>query len=121
MPGACYFLPSIWQNEVNRFSLIILTTRFAFKKTRQDHGFDSVAIVALPDHLHTLWQVTEDDANYSIRWNLIKRRFSRTLPKNERISTSRQKKGERGVWQSYRVLLSLLTYIPVGNIDIGNI
>ena len=34
-----------------------------------------------------------------MRWNLIKRRFSRALPKTERISASRQKKGERGIWQ----------------------
>ena len=56
-------------------------------------------IVVLPDNLHTLWQLPNHDANYSMRWNLIKRRFSRALPKTERISASRQKKGERGIWQ----------------------
>ncbi len=71
--------------------------RLAFKKTRQDHAFDIVAIVVLPDHLHTLWQLPEDDANYPMRWNLIKQKFSRALPKNERISVSRQKKSERGI------------------------
>lgn len=33
------------------------------------------------------------------RWALIKAEFSRGLPKNERISKSRQSKGERGIWQ----------------------
>lgn len=73
--------------------------RLAFKKTRQDHAFNIIAIVVLPDHLHTMWQLPEDDANYPMRWNLVKRRFSRALPKNECISVSRQKKAERGIWQ----------------------
>jgi putative transposase len=46
-----------------------------------------------------LWQLPEDDANYPMRWNLIKQRFSRALPKNECISVSRQKKAGRGIWQ----------------------
>jgi putative transposase len=33
------------------------------------------------------------------RWTLIKIYFSKQLPKTERITTSRVKKGERGVWQ----------------------
>ena len=33
------------------------------------------------------------------RWARIKAGFSRGLPKNERISKSRQSKGERGIWQ----------------------
>lgn len=40
-----------------------------------------------------------DDANYALRWRLIKTRFSRTLPKTEQRSESRVWKGERGIWQ----------------------
>ena len=40
-----------------------------------------------------------DDKNYATRWRLIKGGFSRQLPKHERISKSRQRKGERGIWQ----------------------
>ncbi len=100
VPGACYFF-TVNIAERNQSLLVdyIDELRLAFKKTRQDHAFDIVAIVVLPDHLHTLWQLPEDDANYPMRWNLIKRRFSRALPKNERISVSRQKKSERGIWQ----------------------
>lgn len=34
-----------------------------------------------------------------MRWSVIKSGFSRALPKNERISISRQHKRERGIWQ----------------------
>ncbi len=100
VPGACYFF-TVNLAERNKSLLIdhIAELRFAFKQTRQNHIFDIIAIVILPDHLHTMWQLPENDANYPLRWNLIKRRFSRMLPKNERISASRQKKGERGIWQ----------------------
>jgi putative transposase len=90
--GTCYFF-TVNLAERNKSLLVeqVDELRLAFKKTRQDHVFDIVAIVVLPDHLHTVWQLPNHDANYSMRWNLIKRRFSRALPKTERISVSRQR------------------------------
>ena len=38
-------------------------------------------------------------ADFSTRWNLIKGGFSRALSSTELISKSREKKGERGIWQ----------------------
>ncbi len=100
IPGACYFF-TVNLAERNQSLLVdhIAELRLAFKQTRQNHAFDIIAIVVLPDHLHTMWQLPGNDANFPMRWNLIKRRFSSALPKNERISASRQKKGERGIWQ----------------------
>ncbi len=73
--------------------------RGAFKKIKQNHPFIIEAIVILPDQIHTLWQLPEYDADFPTRWRLIKSAFSRALPQTERISTSRRKKGERGIWQ----------------------
>lgn len=56
-------------------------------------------MVILPDHLHTIWTMPPDDADYALRWRLIKTRFSRGLPKTESRSDSRIAKGERGIWQ----------------------
>ena len=41
----------------------------------------------------------EGDADFALRWRLIKSAFSRGLPEGERVSTSRTAKGERGFWQ----------------------
>jgi putative transposase len=41
----------------------------------------------------------EDDADFATRGRLIKSGFSRALPATERISQSRLRKGERGIWQ----------------------
>ena len=53
----------------------------------------------LPDHLHCVLTLPEGDADYPLRWTLIKAGFSRRIPKTERRNSSRADKGERGVWQ----------------------
>ena len=69
------------------------------KKVKQRHPFHIDAIVVLPDHLHAMWTLPQDDADFSKRWILIKSRFSRHIPKNEYRRKSRIVKGERGIWQ----------------------
>lgn len=73
--------------------------RDAFKTVKQRHPFEIDAMVVLPDHLHAIWTLPENDADFSTRWGLIKAAFSRSIKPGERISTSRQTKGERGIWQ----------------------
>ena len=73
--------------------------RAAFRYTQQRHPWQIDAIVILPDHLHAICSLPAGDANYALRWRLIKTEFSRTLPRTEIVSDSRQTKGERGIWQ----------------------
>ena len=53
----------------------------------------------LPDHLHCLWRLPPDDDDFPLRWRLLKAGFSSRLAPGEYISQSRQRKGERGIWQ----------------------
>ena len=73
--------------------------REAFQIVRKRHPFALDAIVVLPDHLHAIWTLPDDDADYATRWRLIKSTFSRAVPQSERISLSRHAKAERGIWQ----------------------
>lgn len=74
--------------------------RAAFRKVKRDHPFHIDAVVILPEHLHCVWTLPEGDADFSMRWRLIKGEFSRALPsEGEKRSASRMKHGERGVWQ----------------------
>ena len=73
--------------------------RAAFRDTRARHPFAIEAVVILPDHLHAIWTLPEGDADFTLRWRLIKSAFSSALPRGERISASRLAKGERGIWQ----------------------
>lgn len=99
-PGSTYFFTVNLSDRRSRLLLDnIDALRNAFAAVRADHPFTIGAIVVLPDHLHALWTLPIDDANYALRWRLIKTRFSRTLPKTEQRSESRISKGERGIWQ----------------------
>jgi putative transposase len=73
--------------------------RSAFREIKQAHPFQIDAIVVLPDHLHTVWTLPEGDDDFSLRWRQIKSAFSRKIEKDERISKSRERKQERGIWQ----------------------
>ena len=49
--------------------------------------------------MHAVWTLPDGDADFALRWRLIKSVFSRGLPPSESVSKSRSGKGERGIWQ----------------------
>jgi REP-associated tyrosine transposase len=73
--------------------------REAVRETRQRFPFQIDAMVVLPDHIHSVWTLPADDDDFSIRWRLVKIRFSKAIPKGERLSPTRRARGERGIWQ----------------------
>ena len=77
--------------------------REAIDKVRADWPCEWVAIVLLPDHLHTIWTLPPGDARYPMRWKLIKAEFTRRYLKagGEEVSPSpsRLRHSERGIWQ----------------------
>lgn len=101
-PGGSYFFTLVTHQRQPLFSISenIERLRTAFKKEKQKHPFIIDAIVILPDHLHTLWSLPEDDDDYSTRWSRIKRYFSTGCVGSQAMqSASRQKKREKPVWQ----------------------
>jgi putative transposase len=100
IPGGTYFFTV---NLADRAQSLLIDhiehLRGAFREVRNAHPFAISAIVILPEHLHSLWELPEMDGNYSMRWRQIKSAFSRRLPRGERVSKSRAAKGERGIWQ----------------------
>nr|WP_276007087.1 transposase [Bradyrhizobium sp. 139] len=72
--------------------------RRIYHTVQQRRPFETVAICILPDHLHAIWSLPEDDADFSSRWNLIKGGFSRGLEAQMR-SISKSRKREKGIWQ----------------------
>jgi putative transposase len=99
--GGCYFFTVNLAIRRGNDLLIreIDALRAAFRETRADHPFEIDAIVVLPEHLHTVWQMPSGDSDFSMRWRLIKSRFSRRVARTESVSPSRERKGERGIWQ----------------------
>ncbi|MBK1732708.1 REP-associated tyrosine transposase [Thiococcus pfennigii] len=75
--------------------------RAAFREIRQKHPFRIEAIVVLPDHLHCIWTLPENDGDYAGRWRLIKTWCTKhwPAPVPEASDATRRARGERGLWQ----------------------
>ncbi len=100
VPGGCYFFTV---NLLDRQSRLLVDhigpLRDAVRDTHARFPFVIDAMVILPDHLHAVWTLPPGDADFSVRWRWIKIRFSRALPKTERLDPVRLARGERGIWQ----------------------
>jgi putative transposase len=97
--GSYFFTANLADRRLTLLTEHIRDLRAAFRQIRARHPFTIEAAVILPDHLHAIWTLPEQDANFALRWRLIKSAFSRGLTRGERISASRASKGERGIWQ----------------------
>ena len=97
--GTWFFTVNLAERHDNRLLIDrIDTLRSAFAHVKSAHSFEITAAVILPDHLHCIWTLPDGDSDFSVRWSLIKAYFSRHIEKGERISRSRKKRGERGLW-----------------------
>jgi putative transposase len=95
-----FFTVNLAQRRGNRLLIDhVGALRMAFSEVKHKHPFMIDAVVVLPDHLHCIWTLPQGDSDFSTRWGLIKGHFSRQIKKGERISISREKRGERGLWQ----------------------
>jgi len=98
--GACWFFTvNLADRKQDLLVRHIDLLREVIRNVKQQHPFEIIAMVVMPDHLHAIWQLPPDDSDYPMRWSLIKAGFSRNLAKTERIRESRVRKRERGIWQ----------------------
>lgn len=73
--------------------------RAAMRKTRDHYPFEISEIVVLGDVIHTLWQLPEGDADFSIRWRMLRSLFSRNVSAPEDVRGQQLRPGEKGLWQ----------------------
>ena len=97
--GTYFFTVNLEDRRLKLLTQHIDPLRQAFRYVRTRHPSTIDAIVVLPEHLHAIWTLPEDDGDYATRWRLIKSTFSRALPLGEIVSRSRSERSERGIWQ----------------------
>ncbi len=92
IPGGTYFFTVVTASRAK-----ILTSpqarallRNAFRTVRQELPFRFDAIVLLLEHLHALWTLPPDDADYSRRWGKIKKGFTRHFSRRAAASSLRR-------------------------------
>src|SRR5262249_21456347 len=97
--GGTYFFTVTLADRTSRaLTEHITALRHAVRQTRSSQPFGIDAIVVLPDHLHMLMTLPDDDADYPNRWRLIKRRFTDAALKSQ-TPVPRTQNGEVALWQ----------------------
>ena len=113
--GGCYFFTVVTykRQPILTVSENVSRLRMAFRHVKQKRPFEIDGIVVLPDHVHCIWRLPEEDDDFATRWRLIKHFFSRSCSVGrmgeakrthqtiieETQSNSRKGKQERAVWQ----------------------
>ena len=97
VPGGTYFFTVNLQNRKSDVLVKhIHLLRQSWRDVRRAWPFETLAVVILPEHLHTVISLPDGDDNFPVRLRLLKSGFTRRLPEAVK-STGR--KGERSVWQ----------------------
>lgn len=104
-PGSTYFFTVVTHKRkkflTNDLARTIL--KDAFKQVQTELPFETLALCLMPDHIHCIWRMPPNEADFSKRWSKIKGLFTKQylkmggteLPQSE----SRQKLRLRGIWQ----------------------
>jgi putative transposase len=101
--GASYFFTVV---TYQRQPLLCFDeSRAVLKKVSQevarDYPFTVDAWVLLPDHLHCIWTLPEEDSDYPTRWALIKKDFTKNIKTTSSYipNQSRKLHREGTIWQ----------------------
>jgi len=99
IPGGLYFFTVALLDRKATYLVdyISLLTK-AMRDTREGMPFETLAMVVLPDHLHTMWQLPEGDDNFPMRWMKIKRKFTKSLVRAG-VPIRKNHLGEYNLWQ----------------------
>ena len=92
------FFTIVTYNRENILFNNIELLRNAFKYAQQKYEFEIFAIVVLDNHIHCILKISDINIYSKIIYS-IKHNFSVHLPANCNISYSKNKKGEKGIWQ----------------------
>jgi putative transposase len=95
IPGGCFFFTVVTHRRQPLLAepSHIERLREGFRRTMAKYPFSIEAIVVLPDHLHSLWRLPDGDADFSLRWRLIKHHVATGIP------APTNPRGEKLVWQ----------------------
>jgi REP element-mobilizing transposase RayT len=73
VPGGCWFFTvNLLERRQTLLVSHIHALRDATERTRKRYPFVIDAVVVLPDHIHAVWTLPPKDADFSVRWRLIK-------------------------------------------------
>lgn len=105
MPGCIYFFTLVTYNRIWIFNNDedVQILKSAISQIKKEDPFELNAIVILPEHLHLIMQLNNDDSNYSRKIANIKRIFGKMYQTRYTmrpvLPDSAVKRNELGIWQ----------------------
>lgn len=105
VPGGLYFFTVVTHGCEPMFSdpLARRLLGAAMRECLARHPARTLAIVLLPNHLHAIWELPQDDDDFPLRWRVIKRQFTRDWlasgGEESRLAAAEERSRRRGVWQ----------------------
>ncbi|PKM44684.1 MAG: transposase [Gammaproteobacteria bacterium HGW-Gammaproteobacteria-1] len=97
--GTYFFTVNLLERHRTLFTDHIDLLRNVVGDVRRRFPFTIHGWVVLPEHLHCVIELPAGDSDFPLRWRLMKSGFSKQLPRVERRSDVRVRRGERGIWQ----------------------
>jgi putative transposase len=103
--GGTYFFTVITYRKQKFLcdDMVRTALRNGIRKTQSNYPLTIDAWVLMPDHLHCIWTLPPDDANYGIRWSMIKQYVTKTcgtvLNCEDLMTQSKKKRKESTIWQ----------------------
>ena len=102
-PGGSFFFTVVTQERKPIFANpeAVEVLRDAFRHVRKSRPFEIDAIVVMPEHLHCIWTLPPNDADFPTRWRLIKTWFSKHCDPMLRPAPNlaHKAKQEQSLWQ----------------------
>ena len=125
--GGCYFFTVVTFRRCKLFAdeYAVSVLRDAFRVVMVRRPFVMNAAVVLPDHMHCIWTLPENDADFAGRWRLIKTSVTKKLSDYAATRLIRPTQSPRSVWQhrywehlirdddDYRAHIDYVHYNPV--------
>ena len=77
--GGSFFFTVVTANRRPIFASVeaVEVLRSAFRAVRSRYPFEVDAMVVMPDHIHCIWTLPPNDADFATRWRLIKTWFTK--------------------------------------------
>lgn len=81
--GTWFFTVNLRNRRSHLLTTQITALRDAIWAVKRNKPFYINAWVVLPEHMHCIWTLPDNEYDFSCRWREIKKRFSKTLRLNQ--------------------------------------
>lgn len=118
--GSFFFTVNLADRRSDLLVREIAALRGCIRAVRTRMPFQIDAWVVLPDHMHCVWTLPENDGDFSSRWRAIHTRFTKALKKAEGFGASESEIWQPRFWEhtirddrDYRAHIDYVHFNPV--------